>query len=210
MTNPDTDSLDPAREEQRRWGLAIRQARTRCGFSQARAAERMNISTQAWQRYEAGDRRMTEFKLTKIAEALGLTYGELVEERGRLNAEGPGAAIMPFDRGRSWAPPSGVRPGLINELAGLLGPHADRVRLDTGALSPWAKSGELIIFDRERPPRQGEGCVVEPTEGPLQVWLFDDRGADGWKVYRTAPEREDQTFAEADVRGVYAVRFRGD
>jgi hypothetical protein len=50
--------------------------------------------------------------------------------------------------------------------------------------------------------------VVEPVDGPLQVWIFQDRDEAGISVSR--PKGEPKTFADAEIRGVYAVRFRGD
>jgi transcriptional regulator with XRE-family HTH domain len=202
----DQDDLSPARQEQKRLGLALRRMREGRRLTQAQAAERFNVSTQAWQRYESGERRFTEHKMLAVVEALGGSVEELMRERARLDA-GQGSDVVSLRQ--PFAPSNGQRPGLINELAALLGPHADRMRVDTDALSPWAESGELIVFDRERPPRRGHGCVVEMDDGSLQVWIFEGRDAEGVHVRSLYPEPETHKIDGAR-RGVYAVRFRGD
>lgn len=210
MTDPTPDDLSPARREQVLLGLAITAMRKRRGFTQATAAERFDVSTQAWGRYEKGERRLPEHKLRDIAVALGGDLEELMLERARLDDPAGGGSVIGLgDRGRAFLGGQSPRAGLINELAALLGPHADRLRLDTSALSPWAESGELIIFDRERPPRRGQGCVVE-AEGRLSVWIFGERDGDSLKVTRPSGAEQTRTFAESEFTGVFAVRFRGD
>lgn len=213
MTDAPTDDLlDPARLEQRRIGQALKRMREDRGLTQAKAAERFNVSTQAWQRYESGERQWTQYKMARVAEALGGDLEELLRYRSMLDAP-PGTVgevIGLNDRGRAFAQPAARPTGLVNELAALLGAHADRMRLATDALSPWAEGGELIVFDRERPPRKGHGCVVEDLDGKLSVWMFDGRDGQTVRLYTLAPERADTALPADQLRGVYAVRLRGD
>jgi transcriptional regulator with XRE-family HTH domain len=207
MADNDTDDLSPARLEQQRLGQALRQLRLRYGFTQAQAAERFDVSTQAWQRYEAGERRFPDWKLIKLATAAGGTLDELMDERKRL--QGPGGEVVSLAaHGRAYhgGPPAG---SVMAQLASLLGPNADAIRLNSGALSPWAESGELIVFDRERPPRREQGCVVQMDDGSLSVWIFEGRDAEGVHVRSLYPEPHSEVIPGAD-RGVFAVRFRGD
>lgn len=207
MADSDTDDLSPARREQLRVGQALRQLRLRYGLTQAQAADRFDVSTQAWQRYEAGERRFPDWKLSKLAVAAGGSLEELMVEHARLQAGGGADVVQMADRGRAFSH-NGRAGAVMTQLAGLLGPHSDSLRLASDDLSPWAESGELIIFDRDRPPRRGQGCVVELAEGPSQVWIFEGRTAAGVRVRGPTAAVEPQTLA--GVRGVYAVRFRGD
>jgi transcriptional regulator with XRE-family HTH domain len=207
MADSDTDDVSPARQEQLRVGQALRQLRLRYGLTQAHAAERFDVSTQAWQRYESGERRFPDWKLTKLAVAAGGSLEELMVERARLESGGGADVVQLADRGRAFAH-NGGGGAVMTQLAGLLGPHSDSLRLAQDDLSPWAESGELIIFDRDRPPRRGHGCVVELIEGPPQVWIFEGRHEGGVRVRGPAHGAQPQPLD--GVRGVYAVRFRGD
>lgn len=208
MADSDTDDVSPARREQLLIGKALRQLRLRYGLTLARSAERFDVSTQAWQRYEAGERRFPDWKLSKLAVAAGGSLEELMVERARLETGGESEDVVHLsDRGRGFNH-NGRAGAVMTQLAGLLGPHSDSLRLASDDLSPWAESGELIIFDRDRPPRRGHGCVVEMAEGPSQVWIFDGRSEAGVRVRGPAADAEPSTLS--GVRGVYAVRFRGD
>lgn len=197
---PSDDDLSPAQLELKRLGQALAAVRRRKNLTQEDMGERLHVSTQAYQRYEAGHRKLPEHKLQALAEAAGASLEDVMRERALLEQ----GDIIPF-------PPRPAEGGpLLNELAFLLGPGADRLRLDTDALSPWASIGELIIYDRARPPRRDHGCVVEDLDGKLSVFMFAGRDDETARLYTLAPDRREVTRPMAGLRGVYAVRLRGD
>lgn len=197
------EDLTPAQLELRKLGQAMAAVRRRKGLTQDQMGAALGVSTQAYQRYEAGHRKLPEWKLTQLAAAAGATLKDVMEERARLDDDAV-ASVAPFQ------PRPSDQPALLNELAFLLGPGADRLRLDTEALSPWAESGEMIVYDRQRPPRRDQGCVVEDQDGRLSVHLFGGRDEDTVRLFTLAPERRAIERPSAEVRGIYAVRFRGD
>lgn len=196
-----SEDLTPAQLELKKLGQALAAVRRRKDLTQQDMGDRLTISAQAYQRYEAGLRRLPEWKLQRFAEAAGATLEDVMRERALLDES---AGVTPFQ------PRLGDQAALINELAFLLGPHADRLRLDTDALSPWAEGGELIVYDKARPPRRDHGCVVEGADGRLSVYLFAGRDETTVRLYTLAPERRTIDKPAGEVRGIYAVRFRGD
>lgn len=197
---PPPDDLSPADLELVKLGQSLAAVRRRKGLTQQNMGDRLGISVQAYQRHEAGLRRLPEHKLRALAEAASATLEDVMRERALLD-QGEVIPLLP-------RPPDGG--ALLNELAFLLGPGADRLRLDTAALSPWADMGELIIFDRARPPRRDGGCVIEDLDGRLSVFLFAGRDDVDAHLYTLAPTRREVTRPMADLRGLYAVRLRGD
>jgi len=197
---PPDDEPSPAQLELKRLGQALAAVRRRKELTQQDMGERLGVSTQAYQRYEAGLRRLPDYKLRSLAEAAGGTLEDVMRERAMLDQ----GEVIPF------APRPGEGGPLLNELAYLLGPGADRLRLDTGALSPWADMGELIIYDRARPPRRDGGCVVEGLDGRLSVFMFAGRDDETARLYTLSPERREVTRPLSELRGLYAVRLRGD
>lgn len=201
MTRRKSDAdLSPAELELKKLGTALSVLRNRRDLTQADVADRLDISTQAYNRYEGGHRQLAEDKLRWITSAMGASLEELMRERAALDE----ATVTPFQ------PRIGDQAPLINELAFILGAGSDRMRLDTDALSPWAESGEMVIYDRERPPRRDYGCVVEDLSGRLAVFMFAGRDEQTARLYTLAPERRSIEKPLDQVRGIYAVRFRGD
>jgi transcriptional regulator with XRE-family HTH domain len=64
-------------KELRRLGLAVRQARTRRGWTLETAAERMDIDTTHLAKIEAGNINLTVSTLVRVAHGLGVDVGEL-------------------------------------------------------------------------------------------------------------------------------------
>lgn len=73
-------------------GHRIRIARQGLSFSQMDLAERIGVSFQQIQKYEKGVTRISVFRLTQIAGALGLPVRILLEEEGEELAVGEPAA----------------------------------------------------------------------------------------------------------------------
>lgn len=202
-------------------GQALKRLRQGRGMTQAEAAEAFGCTPQAWQRYEVGQRTMDLEKLDAMARAVGATGDELLAERAKLLGEEPRPHQAP---GRAAQLPVWGR--------GRAGPHADHVydlaepesyfdmgwmhangvgvlRVAGDSMTGYVESGQLVIYDRGRWPRRGEGCVVELTSGELYVKLYDKSDGSTVFVKQTFPEQS-MTFKMADVKGVYAIRLRGD
>ena len=69
-------------------GHRIKVARQGLSFSQMELAERIGVSFQQVQKYEKGVTRISVFRLTQIADALGLPVRVLLEEEGEELAVG--------------------------------------------------------------------------------------------------------------------------
>jgi transcriptional regulator with XRE-family HTH domain len=73
-------------------GVRISQLRLGAGMTQAKLAEKSNLSIDSISRIERGDRAPSLESLEKIAEALGIDPGELLNFKGKefkALAEGP-------------------------------------------------------------------------------------------------------------------------
>ncbi len=75
----DIGRIRPALEER------IRGLRDKAGLAQEDAAHRAGIDYKRWQRIEAGDVNSTVRTLARVADALGITFWQLVREPGGAN-----------------------------------------------------------------------------------------------------------------------------
>ncbi len=218
--------------ERRLLGRALAELRRRAGpggksISQQAAADRLHISVQAWQKYEAGARRFTTAQVAKVTAALGGSPEELMMERARLLGQIPRQAITglgereqrPFEIpvwGRAKAGPEGPQvydagqePEGVVDLRGLRGPSIGATRIAGDSMVPWGEPGEVVIFDRDRWPSRGAGCVIETEDGGLYVKLYDHSDEAHVFARQFNPEKL-VPFRLSSIKGVYAIRLRGD
>jgi len=206
--------------------LALRNIREQMRKTQGDIAAPLGMSTQAWQKYEAGERDFNHERMTRILAALGATQEAVDFEIARLRGvPGRQVATALRDHGRSefvfdvytrpQARAGGL--GLVDagevirrvELTQLLGPHVDALEQVGDELSPWAESGETLLYDRDRYPKPGKGCVIETAKGDYHVMIYDR--SDGSTIFaRTLNPARTHPFKLADLAGVYSVRLRGD
>jgi transcriptional regulator with XRE-family HTH domain len=209
----------PDRALQLLTGKAIRTLRERAGLKQADIAGALEFSTQAYQKYESGERKFTDEKLPVILEAIGATVTDLEAERARLLGrdppEGHGGEQRadPFTVSVSRerpAEPERAWPSRQIDLRHLLRPSTGAVEMGGDEMAPWAEPGETLLFDRDRYPKRGFGCVVELKSGALMPRLYE--GSDGSSLFVKVlrPEPRVTPVPMTDVRGVYAVTLRGD
>lgn len=211
----------PQRAEQQLLGRAIRQLRKRADLPQSVIADALEMTTQAWQKYEAGERKFAPEKIPAILKAIGATTEELESQRlvliGRDPAEINDAPKPPFHvevRGRTQFGPEGfgesegamVRQIDLRQLLGRVG----AVEIAGDEMSPWAEPGEIVLYDRDRYPKRGQGCVVELKTGEQFVRKYERSDGSTLFVRVLHPEERVDSFAMTDVRGVYAIRLRGD
>jgi transcriptional regulator with XRE-family HTH domain len=219
-------STPPDLNEQQITGRVIRAIRVSLDRSQGDVAARLGMTSQGFQKYEAGERKFTHERMRAILEALGVTEAEYEIHRARVVGGTPRAAN---DRGadlgrrfvfdittRARFGPDG--PELVEagatlrtiDLQQLLGSSTDAIEMPGDAMRPWAQSGETILFDRDRYPKPGAGCVIETKDGAYLVRLYERTDGSTLFARELYPEERTVPYKLADVAGVYAVRLRGD
>jgi transcriptional regulator with XRE-family HTH domain len=207
---------------------ALRRLRERQGMSQEQAAKRLGQTKQSWQAYEAGERQaILRMDLQdRLMEALGLTRADLEEEHDQIArsprpARSAGAAPLPPPSlqlpvwGRAKA---GARAALVYDmtepeervdLGWIAGRNSGALRVAGDSMTGYVESGQLVIYDKSRWPRRGEGCVIETLTGELYVKEYVRSDDKTLHVTQRFPEASLE-FALSDLQGVYAIRLRGD
>lgn len=213
-------------------GLALRRLRERAKMSQDDAAAAFGVSRQGWQVYEKGDRNgiLRSDTQSRLATAVQATREELLTERARLNqGESIGTSdsdvVQLSDRRRTFELPIWGRaragtlapsyvadlgaPSELVDMRWLFGPDSGALRVAGESMSGYVESGQMVIFDRSRWPRRGDGCVIELANGELYVKDF--KKTDGSTIFlqQRFPD-EELKFPLSEVKGVYAIRLRGD
>jgi transcriptional regulator with XRE-family HTH domain len=187
------------RAEQEVLGKAIRELRRRANVSQQVIAAALEMTTQGYGVHELGERRFTHDKLQRILSAIGATEQELAAERAQ-----------PFVLdvvGRSHAGGGAHRTVDIRQL---LGPASGALEVAGEEMAPWAEPGETLFFDRDRYPKRGHGCIVETTDGAFVPRLYERSDGSTLFVRVLNPENRVESLPMNQVKGVYAVRLRGD
>lgn len=219
-------TIDPRIAEQRLLGQAFRALRERSGRYQKDVADALGMTTQAWQKYEAGERRWNEQTIDTALSALDATREGLDLERAKILGVTPRRTAQAFgERGREFvldvvgkarAGASGIQvfnegePTRQIDMRSLFGPDSDVMEVAGDSVSPWAKSGEIVVFDRQRMPKPGAGCVVETNEGGLLLKFYEKSDGSTLFLRELQPEERVISLPLRDVRGIYAVRLRGD
>ncbi|WP_174302122.1 LexA family transcriptional regulator [Caulobacter sp. S45] len=226
-----SETISAEQAERQLMGRVVKQLRTRLGLTQEQCGERLGISAQAWQRYEAGGRHFTPSLIGRLGVALGVDPEEFQLERARLLEAPSMSAVSATSRsvsdrgagglsipvwGRVRASDRGHQvydtgePEQVIETSSLFGPGAGALRLAGESMIPWAEPGDLVIFDRNRHPRRGHGCVIETLNGEYYVKLYQSNAGGTLMVKEIYPEEKVINFATAEIKGYYAVRLRGD
>jgi helix-turn-helix protein len=230
---PVADQDDAEKTERQVWGAAVRALRLRSGATLHEAASayepdgfvagdpNKGLSVQRWQQIEKGGLTFKPDQRRRLAKALGAAPEELDLERARIlghrvpsrndgtsRATPLAALLIPIwghaEIGeRGWTVARSEQTTGTLALSELAGAHIGAVRVVDDTLTGWAEAGELVIFDRSRRPTPGQGCVIETKSGELHVRRFIALTATALVVEPAT------TFARAEVKGVYAVRFRG-
>jgi phage repressor protein C with HTH and peptisase S24 domain len=221
-------TLSPRLAEQRLVGQALRSIReSRDPRPTLRdIGSRLDMSGAAYQKYEVGETRIDAERLRQVLAALESDLEELDLAKAKIlnDAEPPSPANDLRDTtrgfeinvyGRARAGPQGMEvydvgaPLRTISLRSLMGPRADAFEVAGESMSPWAEPGEIVVFDRDRYPKRGQGCVIEMKSG--QMLLKQYAKTDASQLFVRELQPEDRTFAISlrDVVGVYAVTVRG-
>lgn len=222
-------TVSPEKAEDVLLGEALRNLREvkRPKISQRQMGKALGMTGANLQQYEAGARRITAEFIQRALTYLGDSEEQLAFERARILGN-PSSAARPRDLGeteRSFvidvfgharAGPQGgeayAMPEPIRQidLRQVLGKNADACEVQGDSMSPWAEPGEVVIFDRDRHPKRGSGCVVELQNGQTFVKHYEKSDGSTLWLKELFPEERLLTFAMRDVKGIYAVRLRGD
>ena len=159
---PDPDAL--------RLGEALAALRRERGLSQAEAGARVGMTSQGWGLYETGrrpglfrpdvQRRLTA-ALDASPEALALLATPVAGPAATGAVEGVEA------RGRTYDAAA---------------PRPRRIQVSDDSLAPWAVSGVVLEYRPGQWPRQGQGCVLEMTDGSVRLRLYQGADAEGLRV----------------------------
>lgn len=216
-------TASPERADQEVTGLALKALRDRAGLAQRDIAKPLGISTQAWQKYEAGERRFAPDRVAEVLKVIGASFDDLEIERGRIL--GVNRLKPPIERRQDFVFDvyTRAKAGALGteiydvaepirqvDLRQILGPRTRALEIGGDSVSPWGESGELILYDMDRHPRRGHGCVIELNSGETYVKLYEKSDGTTLFVKELFPEERILTFPLKDVAGVYAVRLRGD
>jgi len=195
-------------------------------------------TSQNWGYYARGERSGIHKPSTqrKLTAALGFTPDDLIAEAARLESgedeaneilhaaprpilgasEDARSFIMPvLNRTRAEPGDGGAlvydskRPGATVDFGWLIAPTTGRLLMADDRLNPRIAAGQLLIFDRNMPPRPRQICVVETRDGGLHVYEFIQRTGLAVHVQQLNPAAGVE-FPAAMVVGVYAVRMVGD
>lgn len=213
-------TIPPHKAEQRLLGQALRAIREarRPKPSLRDIGAAIGMTGAGYQQYELGERVFAPEKLEAIMAALQATDEELEAERARILGEevvaksAASLAVGDFIVNvlASKAEEGGEEIARQIDLRQVLGRAVAATEVRDSSLEPWAEPGEIVLFDRARHPRRGYGCVVELKTGELIVKLYSHTDGSTLFVKELKPEERTITYPLGNVRGVYAVRLRGD
>jgi phage repressor protein C with HTH and peptisase S24 domain len=217
-------TVKPEIAEQRLVGQVLRRLREDRDLFQSHVAIQLGMTSQAWQKYEAGERKFPREKIDAALEAIGASEEDYASARAKVLGvnRAPGGvaeASTPFRLnvyGRARAGPKGVQiydvgePLRTIDLRQMLGPSTDALEIAGDSMVPWGEPGEVVLFDRDRYPRRGGGCVIETDNGEYYVKLYERSDGSTLFARELYPEDRVITFALKDIKGVYAIRLRGD
>ena len=207
----------------KRLGRALALMRERLGLTQPQAAERAEVTTQAWQNYEYGQRRFTPQLVSKVTGALDADPEDLMLALASLPGEEPANDDRRGfrDVGRLFELPVAGRVSLGESFTHVRGDDARRLNLRDyfsgdwavlpvvdGSMIPYVSPGGFVTYNPQEWPTPGAGCVIELTTGEMHVKRFEGMTATDLQVSEIHPAPRGLSFPLASVRGVYAVGLR--
>ena len=218
-------TVKPEIADQRLIGQVLRKLREERDLYQSHVAAQLGMTSQAWQKYEAGERKFPREKIDAALEAIGASEEDYEASRAKVlgvqrrPGDGFSEPAAPFRfnvYGRARAGAQGLQvydvgqPLRTIDLRQILGPSTDALEIAGDSMVPWGEPGEVVLFDRDRYPRRGAGCVIETTAGEYYVKLYER--SDGSTIFARELYPEDRivNFPLKDIKGVYAIRLRGD
>lgn len=226
-TPPMPLTIPTHKAEQRLLGQALRRIREakRPKPSLRDIGQALDMTGANYQQYELGERAFTPERLDAIMQALETSEAEVEAERAAIlgdpvepanDSRAPRDPLVVDIYARAMAGPLGTQVRDVGQplrqidLRQILGSDVGATEVGGESMIPWAEPGEIILFDRARHPRRGYGCVIETKEGDLFVKLYSHQDGSNLFVKELYPEERLINFQLATLKGVYAVRLRGD
>lgn len=222
-----SDTISAELAERRVLARAIRAMRERRDMTQPDVAAGMMMSTQAYQKYEAGDRRLTADKIDLILRAVGGTREELEFERARVlgrpgGVAGPSPALAKRESRRLEVPIWGAgrmgdhgpevfdtgEPVDTWDVGQLLGPETGALQGVGESMGEWLRPGEMVLFNRQVYPSPDDGCVIELKSGQMLIKLYVRTDGSSLFVRQLNPDQV-IILPWSEVKGVYGVTLRG-
>lgn len=212
--------------DRRRKGQALRALRRRIGLTQEDAAKAYDVTVQAWQNYEGGKRHLSDAKLRDLVAALGSTREEFDLELAKIPdttgaqdvasgmAERASAQVFQLPLG-GIAHGGPTRPPVNDEAGGAtvdlsryFAAGTEVLQLGGTSMVPYAEPGGFVTFNRNDPPRRGQGCVIELKTGLMLVKRFEHYSDDHVVVTELWPEEKRLEYPLDEVKGVYLIGGR--
>lgn len=218
-----TDDVDDVK-----LGRALKALRERRRMTQGQIGASLvpAISSQAWQKYEVGERHFTEDKILAALSVMGFSREDLDVELHMVSTSGfrtgvfrggappePRGLVIPI-RGVARMGPQGpqvyddpAEPRTI-DLVQFFGPDADAMELAGESMTGWGESGDVVIFNRRRWPPRGKPCVIETLTGEMLCKFFDKQDGSNLYYRENYPEPRTLHLPLKAIKGVYAVRAK--
>jgi phage repressor protein C with HTH and peptisase S24 domain len=206
------DASDPLTAEDKALGRAMRAIRERKRMTQAVAAANLGVAPQAWQRYEAGERKPKGSRLGEIAAALEVTLDELLAERqailgGRQGGEvlaGPGqVGVYGFAAaaGETIALAAGSEIRFVSMHPAQKGYRRIGAAEIVGeSMYPRYKPRELAYFVFDLTPPRGDDVIAEMQNGEAIIKEYVGQ-RDGQVMFK-------EFFPEERVFGIEATKVK--
>lgn len=203
----------------------IKKFREELGWSQERLAHEAGTSGPQINRLEKSQRRLTQEWMMKIADALGCHPSDLLPAHGEaekpdpprrafLREPGAGAEIVPV-RGH----PGKARDAVVIDHAEPMGQvpahpaqfgarQAFAFYARGDSMAPRYRPGELVYVVPDRPPAEGQDCLVELVSGESYLRQFLRQTEDRIICRQLNPEKEWRRDV-GEVAALHSVAGRG-
>jgi phage repressor protein C with HTH and peptisase S24 domain len=204
----------------------IKKLREELGWSQEKLARAAGTSGPQINRLEKSQRRLTQEWMMKLADALGCHPSDLLPPYAndeKKSAETPRRLFLRDSAGAETVPvlgQDGSKAGalVINEKeeVGRVAAHPQQAGVRRAfafytrgeSMAPRYRSGELVYVVSNRPPVEGQDCLIELRTGDACLRQFL-RQTEGKLVYRQLnPEKEFRRDL-SEIKALHTVVGRG-
>lgn len=213
-------------DARRNKGAALKALRRHLGLTQEQVAAALGMTVQGYQNYEGGRRALPDAKINHILTGMNSDREEFdahlktvtakpIPERPRLPATVniPNYSVLSVGIADAGASPfpvpeqSGARE--LVDLSAYFAPTVRFVRISGMGNDPYVQQGGFATFDIAKPPRPGQGCIIELRAGTYRLARFGGYTSSEVVATEIASGAEIR-IPLADVAGVYAVGLRGE
>jgi len=215
-------------KQRREYAAALKALRIERGMTLQQAADKLGISLQAWQNYEAAKRKFDRNRITTVTRALDATPEDLEIKRASLadedlpaRFEAPGLAEHK-GRGFEIAMEVGSRFGPEGfelrasqhresiDLSTFFGPDWRVLQLPGDEMAPYADPGGFVTYNVRKPPQPGKGCVIRLADGRYLVRKYEGMKDGRLEVTALHPSLKRENYALRDIEGVFPIGMRID